>query len=155
MRGADAAQAHGDGGGAADGIAAAPAIRNPKLADLLARFDAAISDDLNTAVALTLLDEALGHEEGADRRKRALIEAMDAVLGFDLLGISRFDLRVRPKDAALDNEAIEALLATRKTARTALGLRHLGRDPRRARRQAGVEVMDGDPLRWDWKLLLA
>jgi cysteinyl-tRNA synthetase len=133
------------------GLAAAPAIKNPKLTELLARFDAAISDDLNTAVALTLLDEAVAIKKVPTEEKRALIEAMDAVLGFDLLNLSRFDLRVRPKDAALGTEEIEEMLATRKTARAAqdFAASDAIRDELVAK---GVEVMDGDPLRWDWKL---
>jgi cysteinyl-tRNA synthetase len=133
------------------GLVAAPAIKNPKLIELLARFDAAISDDLNTAVALTLLDEAVAIKKVPTEEKRALIEAMDAVLGFDLFGLSRFDLRVRPKDAALGTEEIEEMLATRKTARAAqdFAASDAIRDALVAK---GVEVMDGDPLRWDWKL---
>jgi cysteinyl-tRNA synthetase len=133
------------------GLAAAPAIKNPKLIELLTRFDVAISDDLNTAVALTLLDEAVAIKKVPTEEKRALIEAMDAVLGFDLFGISRFDLRVRPKDAALGTEEIEEMLATRKTARAAqdFAASDAIRDALVAK---GVEVMDGDPLRWDWKL---
>jgi cysteinyl-tRNA synthetase len=76
---------------------------------------------------------------------------MAAVLGFDLLNLSRFDLRVRPKDAALGTEEIEEMLATRKTARAAqdFAASDAIRDALVAK---GVEVMDGDPLRWDWKL---
>jgi cysteinyl-tRNA synthetase len=133
------------------GLAAAPAIRNPKLIELMTRFDAAISDDLNTAVALTLLDEAVAIKKVPTEEKRALIEAMDAVLGFDLFAVSRFDLRVRPKDASLGNEQIEEMLATRKTARAAqdFAASDAIRDELVAK---GIEVMDGDPLRWDWKL---
>ncbi|MBO9670661.1 MAG: cysteine--tRNA ligase [Sphingobium sp.] len=135
------------------GLAAAPAIRNPKLTELLERFDAAISDDLNTAVALTLLDEAVAIKKVPTEEKRALIEAMDAVLGFDLLTLTRTDLRVRPKDAALEDEAVEELLATRKAARAAqdFAASDAIRDQLVA---AGIDVMDGDPLRWDWKPIL-
>ncbi|HEY1125347.1 MAG TPA: cysteine--tRNA ligase [Sphingobium sp.] len=135
------------------GLAAAPAIRNPKLTELMTRFDAAISDDLNTAVALTLFDEAIAMKKVPTEEKRALIEAMDAVLGFGLLDLRRPDLRIRPTSAAIDEEAIEALLATRKAARAAqdFAASDAIRDELVAK---GVEVMDGDPLRWDWKLAL-
>jgi cysteinyl-tRNA synthetase len=135
------------------GLAAAPAVKNPKLIELLARFDAAISDDLNTAVALTLLDEAVAIKKVPTEEKRALIEAMDAVLGFGLLDLSRFDLRIRPKNAALTDEAVEALLATRKTARAEqdFATSDAIRDQLVA---AGIDVMDGDPLRWDWKPII-
>jgi len=135
------------------GLVAAPAIRHPRLTELLARFDAAISDDLNTAVALTLLDEAVATKKVPTEEKRALIEAMDAVLGFDLLALTRADLRVRPKGAALEDEAVEALLATRKAARAAQDF--AASDAIRDRLvAAGIDVMDGDSLRWDWKLAL-
>ncbi len=135
------------------GLDAAPAIRNPKLTELLARFDAAISDDLNTAVALTLLDEAVAIKKVPTEEKRALIEAMDAVLGFDLLTLTRAELRIRPKDAALTDEAVEALLVTRRTARAEqdFATSDAIRDQLVA---AGIDVMDGDPLRWDWKPVL-
>ncbi len=135
------------------GLEAAPAIKHPRLTELLGRFDAAISDDLNTAVALTLLDEAVAIKKVPTEEKRALIEAMDAVLGFDLLTLTRAELRVRPKDAALEDEAVEALLVTRRAARAEqdFAASDAIRDQLVA---AGIDVMDGDPLRWDWKPVL-
>ena len=135
------------------GLAAAPAIKHPRLIELLESFDAAVSDDLNTAVALTLLDEAVAIKKVPTEEKRALIEAMDAVLGFDLMALTRADLRVRPKDAALEDESVEALLGTRRAARAAqdFAASDAIRDQLVA---AGIDVMDGDPLRWDWKPLL-
>ena len=135
------------------GLAAAPVIKHPRLIELLERFDAAVSDDLNTAVALTLLDEAVAIKKVPTEEKRALIEAMDAVLSFDLMALTRADLRVRPKDAALEDESVEALLGTRRAARAAqdFAASDAIRDQLVA---AGIDVMDGDPLRWDWKPLL-
>lgn len=122
-----------------------------RLTDLLAKFDAAISDDLNTAVAITLLEEAAAMKKIDVGQKRASLAAMDAVLGLDLLTIERADLRVRPKMAAIDAEAIEATLARRKEARAAKDF--AASDALRDELIAtGVEVMDGDPLGWDWRL---
>lgn len=122
-----------------------------RLTDLLAKFDAAISDDLNTAVALTLLEEAAAMKKIDADQKRSALAAMDAVLGLDLLTIDRADLRVRPKAATIGADEIEAILVQRKEARAAkdFAASDALRDELIA---AGVEVMDGDPLGWDWRL---
>jgi cysteinyl-tRNA synthetase len=132
---------------AADPVAAA----DRRLTDLLAKFDAAISDDLNTAVALTLLEEAAAMKKIDAGQKHAALAAMDAVLGLDLLTIDRADLRVRPKIATIAETEIENTLARRKEARAAkdFAASDALRDELIA---AGVEVMDGDPLGWDWRL---
>jgi len=126
-------------------------VADRRLTDLLAKFDAAMSDDLNTAVALTLLEEAAAMKKIDAGQKRTALVAMDAVLGLDLLAISRADLRVRPKSATITEAEIEATLIRRKEARAAkdFAASDALRDDLIA---AGVEVMDGDPLGWDWRL---
>jgi len=126
-------------------------LADRRLTDLLAKFDAAISEDLNTAVALTLLEEAAAMKKVDAGQKRAALAAMDAVLGLDLLIIERAHLRVRPKTAAIGEDDIEATLVRRKEARAAkdFAASDALRDELIA---AGVEVMDGDPLGWDWRL---
>jgi len=126
-------------------------VADRRLTDLLAKFDAAMSDDLNTVVALTLLEEAAAMKKIDAGQKRTALVAMDAVLGLDLLAISRADLRVRPKAAAIAEADIEATLIRRKEARAAkdFAASDALRDELIA---AGVEVMDGDPLGWDWRL---
>ncbi|MGF7171441.1 cysteinyl-tRNA synthetase [Sphingobium xanthum] len=133
------------------GVPSAETVRNNKLTPLLAQFDAAISDDLNTAVALTLLDEAVGTKKVPVDEKRAVIEAMDAVLGLDLLTLSRADLRLRPAAATIDEAEIEAQLAKRKEARAEKDFA-TSDAIRDALITAGIEVMDGDPLGWEWRL---
>ncbi|MEZ5713575.1 MAG: hypothetical protein R3E11_13210 [Sphingobium sp.] len=132
-------------------ITAAPSVTHQKLTPLLAKFDEALSDDLNTAVALTLFDEAIAIKKVPVEEKRALVEAMDAVLGFDLLDLKREDLRIRPKGAVITAPEIETSLDLRKEAREAkdFATSDAIRDGLAAK---GVEVMDGDPLRWEWKL---
>jgi cysteinyl-tRNA synthetase len=73
------------------------------------------------------------------------------VLGLNLGRLSRADLRVRPKSATIDAQAIEARLAERREARAAKDFARSDtlRDELIA---AGVEVMDGDPLGWDWRV---
>ena len=64
--------------------------------------------------------------------------------------LSREALRVRPADATIDEDTIAARLADRREARAAKDFARSDaiRDELAA---AGVEVMDGDPLGWDWK----
>ena len=122
-----------------------------KLQPALDKFDAAIGDDLNTAVALTALDDVLATKKVDVEKKAALAEAMDAVLGLSLFNLTREDLRIRPKSARLTEDEIEAALARRKEARAAkdFAASDAIRDELAAQ---GVEVMDGDPLGWEWKL---
>lgn len=124
---------------------------HPKFAPLLDRFDAAISDDLNTAVALTILDEVLATKKVDPAAKRAVVERMDAVLGLGLLETSRADLRIRPKSATITEAEIDAQLARRTEARAAKDF--ATSDAIREQLAAqGAEVMDGDPLGWEWRL---
>ena len=60
-------------------------------------------------------------------------------------------MRVRPANAELGDEAVTARLASRREARAA---RDFARSDaiRDELASQGVEVMDGDPLGWDWKL---
>ena len=118
---------------------------------LVARFEAAISADLNTADALTVIDEALALKGVAYECIVTAVSRMDRVLGLGLLTTDRADLRIRPKAATIAEAEIEAKLAARKEARAAkdFATSDALRDELAA---AGVEVMDGDPLGWDWKL---
>jgi cysteinyl-tRNA synthetase len=122
-----------------------------KVADVLARFDAAMADDLNTPVALTLLEEMAGLKKVTPEEKLGGITALDNVLGLGLLSITRQDLRIRPASATITQDEIEAILAQRKAARAEKDFAKSDalRDELAAQ---GVEVMDGDPLGWDWKL---
>lgn len=125
-------------------------VNHPRLSELLGKFDAAVSDDLNTAIALTLIEEAAAMKKVDAGQKRALIEAMDAVLGLQLFAITREELRLRPKAATISEADIADILDQRKAARA---------DKDFARSDAlrdqliaqGVDVMDGDPLAWDWR----
>lgn len=117
---------------------------------LLARFDAAISADLMTPQALPVLEEAIATKAiPADQRLR-LIASMDLVLGLDLLNLDRPTLSLRPADAPLDEPAVEALLEQRTAARAARDFA-TSDAVRDSLAKAGVEVMDGDPARWEWR----
>ena len=127
---------------------------HPKLAPLLEQFDAAIADDLMTPRALPLLEEAIGMKKVPVDEKLCLIAAFDQALGLNLLTLSRADLRVQPKEATITPDEIEAELERRTAARADKDFA-LSDDIRDALLARGVEVMDGDPLRWDWRLTLA
>ena len=121
------------------------------LLPLLVEFDAAMADDLNTPLALTALEAVLAGKKLDPRERWVLVAAMDAVLGLKLTTLTRSDLRLRPAAAAMTEPEIEAALARRKDARAAkdFATSDAIRDELAAR---GVEVMDGDPLGWEWKL---
>ena len=132
-------------------VASQPEAEHPKFAPVLAKFDEAMADDLGTPIALTALEDALAVKKVDAGIKRAVVEDMDAVLGLNLFGLTRADLRIRPKTATITEAEIEAALARRKEARAAKDFASSDaiRDELVA---AGVEVMDGDPLGWEWKL---
>ncbi len=137
--------------GALADVSSQPEAEHPKFAPVLAKFDEAMADDLNTPIALTALEEALAVKKVDAGIKRAVIEDMDAVLGLNLFGLTRADLRIRPKSATLTEAEIEAALARRKDARAAKDF--AASDAIRNELAAqGVEVMDGDPLGWEWRL---
>ncbi|NYT39992.1 cysteine--tRNA ligase [Sphingomonas sp. R-74633] len=118
--------------------------------DYLAQLDAAVSDDLNTPRALPLLEAMVADKKLTAGRKLALLVHFDDVLGLNLLNLDRQSLRMRPAAATITAEEIEARLIERKEARAAKDFARSDaiRDELTA---AGVEVMDGDPLGWDWK----
>ncbi len=117
----------------------------------LTQLDAAVSDDLATPRALPVLDAMLSDKTLSPADRLATLDAFDAVLGLALGEATRATLRVRPADATIDDATIEARLAERRAARAAKDFPRSDaiRDELFAE---GVEVMDGDPLGWDWKL---
>ncbi|MFM2410690.1 MAG: Cysteine--tRNA ligase [Pseudomonadota bacterium] len=130
---------------------------NPSSADLIKmledhdrRFDEVISDDLGTPTAVILLEQAIA-VRGPIETTRPFIQRKSDVLGLDILELKRTDLRIRPKTATITEEEIETALAARKEARAAKDFAKSDaiRDDLIAK---GVEVMDGDPLGWDWKI---
>jgi cysteinyl-tRNA synthetase len=116
----------------------------------LQQIDERISNDLNTAEVLVIADSIAGMKGFAADRLNAIGEA-DRILGLGLLTLSRTDLRIRPKSATITEAEIEAKLAARKEARATKDFATSDRLRDELAAQ-GVEVMDGDPLGWDWKL---
>ncbi|NJM50976.1 MAG: cysteine--tRNA ligase [Sphingomonadales bacterium] len=115
------------------------------------RFEEVLFDDLNTPEALTSVDWVFSLKDETPEAKLAVITKMDSVLGLNLLTLTREDLRIRPATATITEAEIETALAARKEARAAKDFATSDRirDDLIAK---GVEVMDGDPLGWDWKL---
>ena len=114
----------------------------------------AISNDLNTPRVITHLDIVLFGDGAAQQSTEDALSAiviLDNILGLNLLTLTRADLRIRPKAATITEVEIEAALTRRKEARAAKDFATSDklRDELTA---AGVEVMDGDPLGWDWRL---
>lgn len=116
----------------------------------LARLDEAVSDDLNTPKALPILDELLAEKKLPAADRLAALAEFDEVLGLNLLHLTREELRVRPANATLTPGEISDRLVERQQARVVKDFQRSDtiRDELAA---AGVEVMDGDPLGWDWK----
>lgn len=114
-------------------------------------FADAISDDLNTPEAIAILELVFGVTAIAPIDALETVENMDSVLGLNLVTLTRKDLRIRPKTASITEAEIETALARRKQARVDKDF--ATSDALREELAAkGVEVMDGDPLGWDWKL---
>ncbi len=114
-------------------------------------FEGSISDDLNTPRALTAFESVLNSKDWKPHEKASYLLEWDNVFGFGLATIGRADLRIRPKSAAITETEIEDALARRKQARAKKDFAASDsiRDELAAK---GVEIMDGDPLGWDWKL---
>ncbi len=118
---------------------------------LQADFENNIADDLNTSAALALLENIISWKSAEPSHKLNALEHLDQVFGLNLLTFTRQGLRIRPKAAIITEAEIETALAARKEARAAKDFAKSDaiRDDLIAK---GVEVMDGDPLGWDWKL---
>ncbi|WP_417610518.1 cysteine--tRNA ligase [Parasphingorhabdus sp.] len=120
------------------------------IASTMMRFEEAISDDLNTSVALTQMERTITASIGRSTAEEMLRE-MDTVLGLNVLNLARTDLRLAPKSASISEEEIEEKLDQRQQAKSEKDFATADtiRDELIAQ---GVELMDGDALRWDWKI---
>ena len=115
----------------------------------LAAFEAAMRDDLNTPRALVELEETVADQTLTAAERLGLAITMDEVLGLRLATLTREELRVRPLDAALTDDEVGATLDRRHAARAAKDYAAADR-ARDELAAARVEVMDGDPLGWEW-----
>ncbi|RYY22885.1 MAG: cysteine--tRNA ligase [Sphingomonadales bacterium] len=116
----------------------------------LKRLDDAMSDDLNTARALPVMDEMLADKQLSPSDRLICLDQFDAVLGLNLRTLTREELRLPPSNTSVTQQDIAQRLDARRAARAAKDFVRSDaiRDELTA---AGIEVMDGDPLGWDWK----
>jgi cysteinyl-tRNA synthetase len=121
------------------------------LSDHSTSFTGAMSEDLNTPRAITAFEDLLFDKKIQPDEKAQTLADMDAVLGLGLFTLTRTDLRMRPVTATITEAEIDTALTRRKEARAAkdFAASDAIRDELAAQ---GVEVMDGDPLGWEWKL---
>jgi cysteinyl-tRNA synthetase len=123
----------------------------PRFGGLFELIDGSACDDLNTPGLLLWIQSALELQDATAEEHLSMLGFIDQLLGLNLLTLTRQDLRIRPKAAVITEVEIESALAARKEARAKKDFATSDRirDDLIAK---GVEVMDGDPLGWDWKL---
>ena len=136
----------------------APFLRSrisPTTNSQLDEFEKAVSDDLNTPIALTILESVIKNNQVTRRDRIRAVAIMDAVLGLDLLRMTRRRLRASKtggtEQLSISDRDIEAVVKTRRLLR-AMRRFDLIDGLKSVLNEWGVEVMDGDPLGWDWKL---
>lgn len=116
----------------------------------IGQVDEAISDDLNSARVLVIVESIASMKGYASDRLDAIFQ-IDKLLGLNLENLSREDLRIRPKNATISEVEIEAKLDARQQAKANKDF--AAADAIRDElTEQGVELMDGDPLRWEWKI---
>ena len=125
----------------------------PIVSEKRSEIDDAISDDLNTARLLVVIEDVLSDKEMSVSEKYAITcDALDILgLDFSTIPLTRQDLRIRPVTATITEAEIEAALEDREAARAAKDFATSDRI-RDDLIACGVEVMDGDPLSWDWRI---
>ncbi len=117
-------------------------------------FNEAISDDLGTPKALAVLSAVLSNPDISPLDALKVVGVFDLVLGLNLLILDPRDLIIRPIDAPLDNDEVEALLEARHEARAARDWQRADEVRDRLAR-AGVLVQDGtvtQPTTWSWQI---
>jgi cysteinyl-tRNA synthetase len=143
-----------------DGIfnpAMIPSLRSrisPTINSELDEFEHALSDDLNTPIALTILESVIKNNQVTRRDRIRAVAIMDSVLGLDLLRMTRRRLRASKtggtQQLSISDRDIEAVVKTRRLLR-AMRRFDLVDGLKSVLNEWGVEVMDGDSLGWDWK----
>ena len=120
----------------------------------LREFGRAVCEDLNTSIGITELEKLINYfNQGTLPADDAIggIGAMGEVLGLNFGDLTIRDLRLRPPSAKISEAEVERKIETRSKARAARDFATSDRIREDLIAQ-GVEVMDGDPLGWDWKL---
>lgn len=126
---------------------------HPKLAEIRDQMDAAMSDDLNSCPVVPLLEYLLSLKKVDAAQRMDLLREMDLILGLDLETLTRADLRLHPKAASITQAEIEQKLDLRQQSKADKNFAAADaiRDDLIAQ---NVELMDGDPLRWEWSIMI-
>ncbi|MEP2103549.1 MAG: cysteine--tRNA ligase [Parasphingorhabdus sp.] len=126
---------------------------HPKLAEMREQLDAAMSDDLNSCPVIPLLEDLLTLKKIDAVQRMKLLQEIDKLLGLNLEMLTRADLRLRPKSASITEAEIEEKLDLRQKVKADKDFAAADaiRDELIAQ---GVELMDGDPLRWEWSIMI-
>lgn len=124
---------------------------HPKIAEIRDQLDAAISNDLNSPPVIPLLEELLSLKKIDAAQRMDLLQEIDLLLGLNLGKLTRVDLRLPPKSVSISETEIEQKLDMRQQSKIAKDFAAADaiRDDLMAQ---GVELMDGDPLRWEWSI---
>lgn len=124
---------------------------HPKIAEIRDQLDAAISNDLNSPPVIPLLEELLSLKKIDAAQRMDLLQEIDLLLGLNLGKLTRVDLRLPPKSVSISETEIEQKLDLRQQSKIAKDFAAADaiRDDLMAQ---GVELMDGDPLRWEWSI---
>lgn len=128
-------------------------IEHPRILELRDKFDSAISEDLNSAKCLPILEDMLNQKKLPADQRMVLLEEMDAVFGLNLLTLSRESLRIAPASTSISVDDIETKLNERQKAKSNKDFDDADRI-RDELTDQGVELMDGDPLRWEWRITI-
>ena len=127
-------------------------VGSKTMRDLIVRFDAALSEDLGTPICLTVLESALKERSISSVESYVLFKIFARALGLDVDRFSRRTLRgKRPGMSGLTYNEANSLFE----ARLILKKKKLFAESDNLRailEENGVELMDGDPLGWDWKI---
>ncbi|MGB3711425.1 MAG: cysteine--tRNA ligase [Erythrobacter sp.] len=128
---------------------------SPNLTSIVKEFDSAVSNDLSIPKGLVVFESLLKSSTFADPQKIVGAMLMDEVLGLGLTDKGRKLLRRKPKQAYQKQFLTENFISQRlKNRLEAKRSRDFERADaiRSELEELGVEVMDGDPLGWEWKL---
>lgn len=119
--------------------------------DYLERFDATISDDLNTAAALGLVNSMARAGEPRPLDKVWLAAAFDSVLALGLADLDPTDLDLKRGDTGLSDDEVDAIVRERDAARAAKDFARSD-ELRDQLAEAGVSIQDrpGEPSTWRW-----